>query len=94
MSTTHEEEVTLLKFWAPWCKPCIYMTSAVKKAINNHDNIFLQDVNIDENPDPAVQYKIRSIPTLVLLKSGNSIGRLIGLKSSDEIDTFLLNHGV
>ncbi len=87
------EQASLLKFWAPWCSPCIAMTPAVHEAMKNHV-VELKEINVDEDPDNAVKYEIRAIPTLVLVKDGEAVGKMVGLRTSIEIDKFLSSHGL
>lgn len=86
------DSMTLLKFWAPWCGPCKNMAPAVASALEKYASIELKDVNVDEDPDTATVYKVRAIPTLILLKDGSPEGRLVGARSPNEIEEFLSEH--
>lgn len=87
------QSITLIKFWAPWCSPCKAMYPIVESVVENC-SLHLKSINIDEDPNSAVEYGIRSIPTLVLLKDGVPSGKLIGTHSSKEIEKFLTENGV
>lgn len=78
----------LLKFWAPWCAPCVAMKPTVEVATNEVD-VELVDINVDEDTDSAREYKVRSIPTLILVKEGEIVDRLIGSVSLDRVRAFL-----
>lgn len=84
--------LVLLKFHAPWCNPCKAMAPIVDSIIPEFKNIKVQGINIDDDPDSAVEYEVRSIPMLVLLKDGERVGSLVGLRKADEIKDFLLNN--
>lgn len=82
----------LLKFWAPWCAPCRTMIPAIENTMTKFDAVELMSVNVDEDPDSAVEHRVRSVPTLVLMKGGEAAGRLCGARSAEEIEAFLLQH--
>ena len=73
--------VVLVDFWAPWCGPCKMQTPVLEKvAAAVGDKAVIGKVNVDENPELAAKYGIRSIPTIILLKDGESKQQLIGLQ--------------
>lgn len=73
--------VVLVDFWAPWCGPCKMQTPILEKvAAAIGDQAMIAKVNVDENPELAAKYGIRSIPTLILLKDGENKQQLIGLQ--------------
>ena len=79
----------VMKFWAPWCSPCLAMKPTVEQAVDELGNIDLVDINIDEDVDMAREYKIRSIPTLLLIKDNHEIGRLVGNHAAERVKEFL-----
>lgn len=83
------DEMILIKFFATWCAPCKVLASTVSKILPEFTNIQLKEVNIDEEVDPSIEYKIRSIPTLVLIKDGQEIDRLVGNQSEEFVRKFL-----
>ena len=73
--------VVLVDFWAPWSGPCKMQTPILEKvAAAVGDKAVIGKVNVDENPELAAKYGIRSIPTIILLKDGESKQQLIGLQ--------------
>mgnify|MGYP003317415415 FL=1 len=70
-----------LYFSAPWCSPC-KMLSPVMEQVNN--TIPVNKINVDEQPDFAQKYGIRSVPTVVLLEGGLEVKRHIGVKPVNE----------
>ena len=71
----------LVDFWAEWCAPCRMLTPAFEKLAETYGNdISFAKVNVDELPEVASQYGIRSIPTLLLLREGKVVERLIGAR--------------
>ncbi len=73
--------VVLVDFWAPWCGPCKMQTPILEKvAAEIGDKAVIAKVNVDENPELAAKYGIRSIPTLILLKDGANKQQFVGLQ--------------
>ena len=76
----------LVDFWAPWCGPCKMQTpilEKVKGAIG--EAAVIAKVNVDENPDLAAKFSVRSIPTLLLLEDGELKETMVGLKQPAEL---------
>ncbi|MBN2161857.1 MAG: thioredoxin [Pontiellaceae bacterium] len=73
--------VVLVDFWAPWCGPCKMQGPILEKvAAEIGDKAVIAKVNVDESPELAAKYGIRSIPTLILLKDGESKQQFVGLQ--------------
>lgn len=87
-----DNSLTLLKFHAPWCNPCRAMAPILESVVPEFENVNLKGIDIDEDPDSAVEFEVRSIPMLILLKNGERVGSLIGLKSADEIKAFIASN--
>jgi thioredoxin 1 len=88
MSQNGNGKAKLIKFSAPWCAPCKTMNPIVEMATNEVD-IELVDINVDEDADSAREYKVRSIPTLILVKGEEVVDKLIGRASLDQVRAFL-----
>ncbi|MBO5414642.1 MAG: thioredoxin [Bacilli bacterium] len=74
----------LVDFYADWCGPC-KMLSPVLEEISNETDIKICKVNVDENQALAMEYKVMSIPTLIVFKDGKKELVSVGLKSKEEI---------
>ena len=73
--------VVLVDFWAPWCGPCKMQTPILEKvAAEIGEKAVIAKVNVDENPELAAKYGIRSIPTLILFKDGENKQQFVGLQ--------------
>ena len=72
----------ILKFSASWCQPCKMLA---KNLENANLTIPVEEVDIDEKTDMSVEYKIRGVPTLVMLEDGKEVKRVSGVKSVDEL---------
>ncbi|MGL6065315.1 MAG: thioredoxin [Fusobacteriaceae bacterium] len=78
------EGIVLVDFWAEWCGPC-KMLGPILEELSQETNIKICKVDVDSNPEIASNFKIRSIPTMMIFKDGIQIDHLIGFKSKDEI---------
>jgi thioredoxin len=80
------EVPVLVDFWADWCVPC-HMVSPVVEEIARDQAGKLRTVkmNVDDNPETAGKYNVRSIPTLILFKDGEVMARVVGVKPKDAI---------
>ena len=76
----------LVDFWAEWCAPCRMMSPTFEKLAENYgDAISFAKVNVDELPEVASQYGIRSIPTLLLLREGQVVEELVGARPYQDL---------
>lgn len=76
----------LVDFWAPWCGPCSMIAPEVEAfAEENEGKIKVGKLNVDEEPLLSIQYKVMSIPTLLLFRDGQMIGRFVGYRDREEI---------
>jgi len=69
----------LLDMWAPWCGPCRMVGPVVEElAREMAGRVRVAKLNVDENPATAARYHVQSIPTLLVLKNGQEIERIVG----------------
>lgn len=76
----------LLDMWAPWCGPCLMMAPVLDQlAAEMAGRVRVAKLNVDENPLTAGRFNARSIPTLLVIKAGREIDRIVGLQPKSEI---------
>lgn len=74
--------IEVLKFYANWCGPCRALSQRLEGET-------LTEINIDQDHETAIKYKIRNIPALVFLKDGVEVHRTVGLITKHEFDSIL-----
>lgn len=75
----------LVDFWASWCGPCQALAPMVDEVAEEQSEVKVGKVNVDEQPELARQYRILSIPTLLLFKNGELARREVGGRSKEEL---------
>ena len=84
------KEPVLVDFWATWCGPCQMQAPIFHAFAEKHaDTAVFGKVNVDEQPQLALNYQIVSIPTLVFMKDGMFQKKMIGLQTQDAIEDYL-----
>jgi len=76
----------LLDMWAPWCGPCRMIAPAIEQLASElAGRVKVAKLNTDENPMTGSRFSVRSIPTLLILKDGKEIDRVVGALPKQEI---------
>lgn len=80
------DKVTLVDFWASWCGPCKMLMPTIEEVAKELDGTAnVAKVNVDDNEDIAIKFKIMSIPTLMIFKNGEMKEKMIGLRAKQQI---------
>lgn len=81
----NSEKPVLVDFWASWCGPCQKVLPLVDEIARERDDIKVCKVNVDEQRDLAMKFRVLSIPTLAVFKNGELVSRSTGAKPKEEI---------
>ena len=84
------DKAVLLDFWAEWCGPCKMIAPLLDEAATEYaDKLAVVKLNVDENPNTAQKFGVRSIPTLMLFKDGAVQAQKMGAMSKSQLAEFL-----
>lgn len=83
------EGTVLIDFWAAWCGPCRMIAPAVEKISEEHPEVKVCKINIDDEQELAIRHGVMSIPTLMVVKNGEIVNTAVGLRPKEEIEALL-----
>lgn len=85
--STISQWVTLVDFWAEWCGPCQMMLPILDDfATSQWETMKVAKVNVDESPEIARQFRVMSIPTLIVFKDGEPVETMVWVKQKAELE--------
>lgn len=82
---TKSDKPVLVDFWAIWCGPCQMMAPILHELEAEMPDVQIGKVNVDEQMDLARQFRVVSIPTLIIFKNGQEVQRMVGVTSKEEL---------
>ena len=85
----NSQKTVLIDFYADWCTPCKMQSPIIDKIAEEREDIKVGKINVDENPNLASRYGIMSIPTLLVIKSGEVANQFVGLTPKSKIEESL-----
>ena len=92
VATVNSNDVVLVDFFADWCGPCKALHPALEELATDFDGkAVISKINVDEQPELAAQFKVRSIPALFYFKNGEIVGTQNGVQSKSIMTSHLQN---
>ena len=73
--------ITVKKFWATYCGPCKMLAPVMNEIKTKFPSVRFENIDVEEHPDVATKYSVRSVPTVVIEKNGVEVQRFTGLQS-------------
>ena len=81
----NSDKPVLLDFWAPWCGTCRMVGPILEEIAGERSDIKIGKINVDEQPELASQFRVMSIPTLIVIKDGKIVNQSMGAKPKNAI---------
>ena len=75
----------VIDFWAVWCGPCQMLAPTIEEIADERTDIKVGKVNVDEQAELASQFRVMSIPTLVVIKDGKIVNQAMGVRPKSQI---------
>jgi thioredoxin 1 len=76
----------LIDFWAPWCRPCVMLGPIIEQiSVEQEGKIKVGKINVDEEGILAQEFRITSIPTVMVFKGGKPAGQVVGLLRKEDL---------
>lgn len=86
-SFLEDNVIALVGFWAAWCGPCKMMSPVLSDlSMKNYGEYAIGRANVDECKDFAEKYHVENLPTLLIFKNGEEVGRVIGYMNPENLD--------
>jgi thioredoxin len=88
-----KEDISLVYFWAPWCRPCRMIVPILEELVDEFEaEVTIYKVNTDEEEEIALKNEIRSIPTMNIYKNGQKVETIEGKVSKEKITNKIKNY--
>jgi len=85
-----KHSLAFIDCWAPWCGPCLALAPTIDELAKEYEGkILVGKLNVDENPITAERFQIFSIPTMLIMRNGREVERIVGLVPKKQIEAVL-----
>lgn len=85
----------LVDFWAAWCGPCKMFAPVVEDIAEAYaERLKAVRVNVDEEPELSAQFEVMGIPTLTLIRDGETVDTIVGSQPRHTVEQWLKQHGI
>ncbi len=92
-SLANQKGVMFVDFWAPWCGPCRMVAPIIDQLAEEFSGqAAVGKLNIDENEDAAVRFGVASIPTMIVLRDGQEVERIVGARPRPQLAELIRKH--
>ena len=81
----NSEKTVLLDFYADWCGPCNMLAPIIKEIAEEYSDYVVGKINVDDQPELAMEFRISTIPTLVVMKNGEIVNQSVGVRTKQQI---------
>ena len=91
--TVREHPLVLIDFWAAWCGPCRTLAPVIEELNKDYaGRVFVGKLDVDENPQKAECFQVFSIPTVLIMKKGQEVERIVGCVPKKHLENALKKH--
>lgn len=85
----NSHKIVFVDFYADWCGPCKMLAPSVEKLANEHEEVQVVKINVDEEPSLAMKFGVQSIPTLITFKDGQPVNRQLGFMPYEALEDMI-----
>lgn len=82
--TLKTDKLVVLDFWAEWCGPCRMIGPIIEELHAENEDVVVGKVNVDENSESSLKYGVRNIPTILFIKNGEVVDKIVGAAQKSE----------
>ena len=91
-SALDTDKLVMIDFWAQWCGPCKMLSPIVEQLAEEHGDVVIGKLDVDNNPEVSTKYGIRSLPTILWLKGGEVVDKHVGLTTKAKLQEKIQSH--